>query len=75
MVRALNIILRTTARTSPPYLWIENGKATCDPVWIEKSSFKCVGNKGWFHGSGPGEEGWDIEAIIPTFTEKAVNYI
>lgn len=59
----------------PPYGFIENDKLMCAPVWIDKNSLKSFGVRGFIHGSGPGEEGWDIARILPTITARAVNYI
>jgi len=59
----------------PPYLWIENDRVTCDPVQVDKKTLMSIGDRGHFHGSGPGEEGWEIDQVMPTITAKAVKYI
>lgn len=59
----------------PPYAFIENDKITCDPVWIDAKALKSSGPRGYLHGSGPGEEGWDLHRILPAITTRAVNYI
>ena len=61
----------------PPYAFIENDRLTCDPVDIDaKPLNKQVLRKGgYFHGTGPGEEGWRLEKVMPAITAKAVDYI
>ena len=59
----------------PPYAFIQDSLLTCNPVHVNPEDFKCLGVRGHFHGAGPGEEGWDISQVMPTITEKAVNYI
>jgi arylsulfatase A len=59
----------------PPFLFIENEKATCEPVDINESDLECIGRRGGIHGSGPGEEGWTFEQVMPELTRRAVDYI
>ncbi|WPJ96285.1 arylsulfatase [Coraliomargarita algicola] len=59
----------------PPFAFIENTKLTCDPIDFEGKSLKSKGPRGYIHGDGPGEDGWDLEAILPKITEQAVRYI
>jgi len=59
----------------PPYAFIENDKLTCKPVMVDMKSLKSYGSRGHLHGSGPGEQGWDLNRILPAITGRAVNYI
>jgi arylsulfatase A len=51
----------------PPYTFIENDKVTVKPT-IEKPD-------SLFGGKGLMAEGWKLENVMPTITQKAVNYI
>ncbi|NIL99363.1 MAG: sulfatase-like hydrolase/transferase, partial [Planctomycetales bacterium] len=61
----------------PPYAFMENDRLTCDPVDVNGKALKkqVVRKGGYFHGIGPGEEGWRLENVMPTITSKAVRYI
>ena len=61
----------------PPYAFIENDRLTCDPVDIDARPLnkQVLRKGGYFHGTGPGEEGWKLEKVMPTITSKAVDYI
>jgi len=53
----------------PPYVWIENGKTQGIPNKNLSFPPRYAG------GTGIGIEGWDLEAVLPTITEKCVEYI
>ncbi|MDF7823565.1 arylsulfatase [Pontiellaceae bacterium B12227] len=59
----------------PPFAFIQNTKLTCDPVDFNGKALKSKGPRGYIHGVGPGEEGWNLERILPKITEQAVTYI
>ena len=61
----------------PPYAFIENDRLTCDPIDIDARPLnkQVLRKGGYFHGTGPGEEGWRLEKVMPTITAKAVDYI
>jgi len=59
----------------PPYAFIEDSFLTCNPVDIDPSKFEFIGPTGYFHGAGPGQEGWRLENVMPSLTQKAVWYI
>ena len=59
----------------PPFAFIENEQLTCKPVDIDAKSLKSLGKRGYIHGSGPGEEGWTFEKVMPAITTRAVGYI
>ena len=61
----------------PPYAFIENDRLTCDPVDVNGKDLikQALGARGYFHGDGPGEEGWKLEKVMPTITSRAVKYI
>lgn len=61
----------------PPYAFIEDSFLTCDPVQINKDELMAtsIGVTGTFHGHGPGQEGWQIDQVMPTLTQKAVEYV
>ena len=52
-----------------PFVWIENGKTLGIPN-------KRVSFPRYYHsGSGIGMKDWDVEVVLPTITEKCVEYI
>lgn len=52
-----------------PFVWIENGRMLGVPN-------KHLTFASHYHsGSGIGVEGWELEAVLPTITEKSVEYI
>lgn len=61
----------------PPYAFIENDRLTCAPVDVDAKALneQVVRKGGYFHGIGPGEEGWRLENVMPTITRRAVEYI
>jgi arylsulfatase A len=59
----------------PPYAFIRNSALTCDPVHIDHNELQSIGVRGWFHGSGPGQEGWKLDEVMPALTHEAVNFI
>ena len=59
----------------PPYAFIENMALTCEPQNIIQSKLSSVGARGYIHGNGPGDENWSFENVLPTITDKALNFI
>lgn len=61
----------------PPYAFIENDRLTCDPVDfnVKPLNRQIVRKGGYFHGIGPGEEGWRLEKVMPAITAKAVEFV
>lgn len=61
----------------PPYTWIENDRLlevpTMDQDIVKRGFETKEGN--WEFRPGPMVEGWDPYKVLPTLTEKAVEYI
>ena len=53
----------------PPFVWIENGRMQGVPD--KNLSFA----KHYHAEKGIGVEGWDLETVLPTITQKSVEYI
>ncbi len=58
----------------PPYAWFENDRLTQSPT-VQRSTPKPTGEGNWETRPGPSVEGWDYWAVMPTLTEKAVQWI
>ena len=59
----------------PPYAFIENDRLTCQPIDVEGRNLSVMLKAGYIHGNGPGQEGWNLEDIMPELTKQAVDYI
>ena len=59
----------------PPYAFIENERLTCEPVDMDGRKLEVMLKAGYIHGSGPGQEGWQLETIMPELTDRVVNHI
>ena len=61
----------------PPYAFIENDRLTCAPVNVNGQALmkQQMMRGGYIHGVGPGEEGWQLENVMPAITAKAVETI
>ena len=59
----------------PPFAFIENEHFTCTPVDVNPSDFIAIGERGYIHGTGPGQKGWELDRVMPTITSRAVEYI
>ncbi len=66
--RGFDYYFGTTVPNFPPYCFIENDRTLGIPT-LRKA--KGMFGRGW----GPMIEGWQLEKILPTLTEKAVAYI
>jgi len=51
----------------PPYAWFENDRLTEPPTTTKPA--------GMYGHDGPAVANWSLEAMIPTFVDKAVDYI
>jgi arylsulfatase A len=59
----------------PPYAFIENEHLTCSPADKDPDEFQSIGQRGYLHGSGPGQADWELDQVMPTITSRAVEYI
>ena len=64
----------------PPYTWIENGRVLRAPdMTYSREDFTAIHGSppegGWECRPGPGLADWDFYQVLPTLTEKAVEYI
>lgn len=51
----------------PPYTFFENDRLTAQPTELKPNSM--------FGDPGPMSPGWDLQAVQPTITERAIEYI
>jgi arylsulfatase A len=59
----------------PPYVWIENDRVTEVPT-VSMTTPKGMALEGsWEARPGPAMEGWDFFKVLPTLTQKAVEYV
>ncbi|GAA3615107.1 arylsulfatase [Flavivirga amylovorans] len=59
----------------PPYTWVENNKVITEPNTYYESK-KTKGPEGsWECRAGVGEKDWDFYKVLPTLTQKAVDYV
>ena len=60
----------------PPYCWIENDRILEAPsVMMDTATFKEIPEGRWEMREGPMVDGWDPFTVLPTLTEKAVEWI
>ncbi|HSP41264.1 MAG TPA: arylsulfatase [Luteolibacter sp.] len=59
----------------PPYTWIENDRVLAVPDNTLKKTPQNTKEGHWECREGPGRSDWDFYQILPTLTEKAVEYI
>jgi arylsulfatase A len=59
----------------PPYAWIENDKFPVAPDIDFTETTKATKEGSWECRPGPGRSDWDFYKILPTLTEKGVEYI
>lgn len=64
----------------PPYVWIENGRVLQVPdMTYSREDFGAIHGRppegNWECRPGPGRSDWDFYQVLPTLTEKAVEYI
>lgn len=59
----------------PPYCWVENDRVTETPTMlVSEAGFKALEGSMEFR-EGPMVEGWDPFKVLPTLTDKAVEWI
>ncbi len=59
----------------PPYAWIENDRMLDIPNMTYTTFEGPIKEGRWECRDGPGVEGWDFYKVLPTLTDKAVEYI
>ena len=59
----------------PPYAWIEDDKFPVAPDIDFTETPKATKEGSWEYRPGPGRSDWDFYKILPTLTEKGVEYI
>lgn len=60
----------------PPYCWVENDRVVEAPtVMMDTQTFKPIPEGNWEFRPGPMVKGWDPYQVLPTLTEKAVDWI
>ncbi len=60
----------------PPYCFVENDRIVEAPtVMMDTSTFKEIPEGNWEFRAGPMVEGWDPYKVLPTITDKAVEWI
>ena len=70
--RGFDYYFGTDVPNYPPYTFIENDRVTVQPT----AQFFANKDKSLFiHRDGPMAPGWRFDRILPTLTEKAVDYI
>ena len=58
----------------PPYLYVENDRAVEQPV-LNSPGNKPDGSRGAFWRPGPIAPGFDLDEVLPTLTERSVQFI
>ncbi|MEM1108210.1 MAG: arylsulfatase [Planctomycetota bacterium] len=60
----------------PPYGWIENDRFVEAPtVMMDTATFRPIPEGEWEFRPGPMVEGWDPYAVLPTVTDRAVDWL
>jgi len=59
----------------PPYAWIENDRILEAPTTLYSRGREDTPEGSWECRPGPTVEGWDYYQVLPTLTEKAVEYL
>ncbi len=60
----------------PPYCFVHNDRVTEVPtIMMNTSKFKAIPEGNWEFRPGPMVEGWDPYQVLPTLTDKAVEWI
>lgn len=60
----------------PPYAWIENDRVVTAPTEaLDTAKWKPIKEGNWECRPGPMVAGWDPYAVLPTLTEKGVEYL
>lgn len=60
----------------PPYCWIENDRVTEAPsIMMNTATFAPIPEGSWEFRPGPMVKGWNPYQVLPTLTEKAVEWI
>lgn len=58
----------------PPYAWFENDRVITEPT-VALSTPKKTAEGAWEARPGPSVKDWDFWAVMPTLTDKAVDWI
>lgn len=58
----------------PPYAWFENDRVITEPT-VRLTTTKPTAEGSWEARPGPAVKDWDFWAVMPTLTEKAVDWI
>lgn len=59
----------------PPYAWIENDRLPAAPDITFHSTGKAPKEGRWECRDGPGRSDWDFYQVLPTLTQKGVQYL
>ncbi|HEV7280462.1 MAG TPA: sulfatase-like hydrolase/transferase [Pirellulaceae bacterium] len=60
----------------PPYAWIENDRVVTPPTEsLDTTKWKPIKEGNWECRPGPMVAGWDPYAVLPTLTERGVDYL
>ncbi|MEX1049118.1 MAG: arylsulfatase [Akkermansiaceae bacterium] len=59
----------------PPYTWIENQRFLQEPDITFTTTARVTKEGNWEAREGPGRSDWDFYQVLPTLTEKAVEYL
>ena len=59
----------------PPYTWIENDRVLAVPDITFKTTPQNTKEGQWECREGPGRSDWDFYQVLPTLTQKGVEYI
>lgn len=59
----------------PPYAWIENDQLIDIPDITFKKTPKATKEGNWECREGPGRSDWDFYKVLPTLTQRGVEYI
>ena len=58
----------------PPYAWFENDRVTTEPT-VSLSNPKATAEGAWECRPGPSVKNWDFWGVMPTLTDKAIEWI
>jgi arylsulfatase A len=60
----------------PPYAWIEDNKLVKAPdTQMDNTKWKAIKEGGWECRRGPMITGWDPYQVLPTLTQRSVDYV
>jgi arylsulfatase A len=58
----------------PPYAWFENDRVITEPT-VQRTTPRPTAEGNWETRPGPSVKDWDYWAVMPTLTQKAVDWI